>query len=107
MSLASVWTAYEIHSGDWSSDVCSSDLPRAELGNGTQLSAKASLTYEDRGRGQGQVETARGYGRHHRQVGGRFVEPYRTGGGHKQVVVARSEERRVGEEGRSRWSPDH
>ena len=21
-------TAYEIHSGDWSSDVCSSDLPR-------------------------------------------------------------------------------
>src|SRR6202162_6666386 len=56
--------------GDWSSDVCSSDLAGAHGG----------------------IQVGRAVARHRTQHGG---------------CVRRSEERRVGEEWRSRWSPHH
>src|SRR3712207_9421902 len=66
---------------DWSSDVCSSDLT---AGHGARAGGAAGVRGR-RGRGAG---GARGGGLH-RGVGGR------------------SEERRVGKECRSRWSPYH
>src|SRR3712207_8299445 len=75
---------------DWSSDVCSSDLSgadeRAGIGAGVSLQAR-------------RVMAAR---RHPRYAGGRA--------GAEGLCTARSprsEERRVGEECRSRWSPYH
>src|SRR5438876_4264820 len=59
--------------GDWSSDVCSSDLP---FGCATRKQATDSLS----------VETSSRFNR-------------------KRPVSARSEERRVGKECRSRWAP--
>ena len=71
-------TAYEIGTGDWSSDVCSSDL--ATLLVRQLLDALLALNPPD-------IDRAR------------------------QALVAieeiRSEERRVGKECRSRWSPYH
>src|SRR2546426_12647809 len=80
--------------GDWSSDVCSSDL--AVFTRRVLLDAA-------------------------RPRGGRAQHPPREDGDHLALVVGgpveivggidagrgRSEERRGGEEGRSRWSPDH
>src|SRR5256885_6957751 len=78
--------------GDWSSDVCSSDLyPTSAVlvANWVPL-------------------TARGTASSLVAVGGRvggFVSPILTG--LLIVLLARSEERRVGKECRSRWSPYH
>ena len=71
-------TAYEIRNCDWSSDVCSSDLRRARL----QLLRR---------------EHARGWA----VASGLVVRQCSV------VSVPRSEERRVGKECRSRWSPYH
>ena len=71
-------TAYEIGTGDWSSDVCSSDLlPQRELVSIKSVDAAATRNglYKNRALPQ-------------REMG-------------------RSEERRVGKECRSRWSPYH
>src|SRR5256885_11385716 len=79
--------------GDWSSDVCSSDLPR-------QIVFVGRIGLEGHIDGwyvQPLLPTPRAYG-------GAVVRDERAvafGG------VARSEERRVGKEGRSRWSPYH
>src|SRR5688572_33148569 len=75
---------------DWSSDVCSSDLGedgwqdywRRLLTNGARIVSGWSDAYEVDFSGGG-------------------------GGGDRPVVVSRSEERRVGKECRSRWSPYH
>ena len=67
---------------DWSSDVCSSDLPRERPG---------SKSRERRRRDLRRLHDARGGVRS--RVGRRST--------------ARSEERRVGKECRSRWSPYH
>src|SRR5260370_12775783 len=82
---------------DWSSDVCSSDLPIPKLEHAAfqDRSLRRMLEFRDR-----------------RQAGIVFVS-------HNLAAVelmcqravwldhGRSEERRVGEEGRSRWAADH
>ena len=70
--------AYEIRNCDWSSDVCSSDLGEIDEDE------------EEGGRGGGEGVAE-----------GRVWEVW---GG---AVGGRSEERRVGKECRSRWSPYH
>ena len=60
-------TAYAIHRGDWSSDVCSSDLISADIVSQITQGSKLQMFFKD----------------------------------------SRSEERRVGKECRSRWSPYH
>src|SRR5205807_3443924 len=95
--------------GDWSSDVCSSDLagdarvgtakrPRLDDPRRTELPQlpgrvrrrRRALPYagRDRGRIVGRDGTA---------------DPPRPGGG--RPLLGRSEERRVGKEGRTRWVP--
>src|SRR2546428_4250102 len=94
-------TAYEI-TRDWSSDVCSSDLQHPEHEGGDQHDGRTPG-------GQGQVERVTDGGAHVAtcvpQGGQPVSQPRRTGGQVGQG--ARSEERRVGKECRSRWSPDH
>src|SRR3546814_1602568 len=108
-------TAYEMRISDWSSDVCSSDLPRSGHG----LPAVQSLPAYD---GPRQLHTGADLGAQDAEGGGRQAgdevpracQDSRTG---KQVPrptlrwPARSEERRVGKECvgtcRSRWSPYH
>src|SRR5256885_16659088 len=77
--------------GDWSSDVCSSDLPVLV---GAQ---KAPPTFGIR---HG-IDRAIPGGRHRIGKGNRWTD-WRGA-----LPARRSEERRVGEEGRSRWSPYH
>src|SRR2546427_12842991 len=72
---------------DWSSDVCSSDLDTMRLVNGEQVHVPL-------------LQIGQKPGKH--QPLRRDVEQAELA-----VVDARSEERRVGEECRSRWSPYH
>src|SRR3712207_7321788 len=77
---------------DWSSDVCSSDLVsgayQAEVFRGAfQVVSR------------GEIEAARSVGMHRWLMFRRIIAP--------QVLRYRSEERRVGKECRSRWSPYH
>src|SRR3546814_2563425 len=95
-------TAYEMRISDWSSDVCSSDLPGAqglvEHGLAQRQLPRVRRLHADRrlrGRAQEASRSDReGHGRDHVRGGG-----------------SRSEERRVGKECvstcRSRWSPYH
>ncbi len=69
-------TAYEMQFGDWSSDVCSSDLAHSLL---MPLDRPMAL-----------VENA--------------LQEIKMLG---EEILGRSEERRVGKECRSRWSPYH
>ena len=71
-------TAYEIGTGDWSSDVCSSDLARVNLSR-KRVAISA--------------------------VPGLDPAPWITA--LTDIGFERSEERRVGKECRSRWSPYH
>src|SRR3546814_11581483 len=102
-------TAYEMRISDWSSDVCSSDLPFRR-----QLPAQILQCLLDVGAGQGRggLAIARQPGLEHPAmlVIGAFV----AAGGLQvlaHVALGRSEERRVGKECvstcRSRWSPYH
>src|SRR5256885_12059018 len=82
--------------GDWSSDVCSSDLSQAGRAERLAVATVAAL------RGAGMAASLQSVAaldaeqlRHHRRV--LFVAS----------TFGRSEERRVGKECRSRWSPDH
>src|SRR2546430_17162483 len=83
---------------DWSSDVCSSDLkPRRPPSGGSA--------------GNGGVRSCGRFDGISRAIG-RCVKTPGTISGEFDAVATeenllRSEERRVGEEGRSRWSPDH
>src|SRR3546814_8930500 len=88
-------TAYEMRISDWSSDVCSSDLPGSPPSRGHSES-KAGLTalfLAVRFQVKHRIVAALG---HQAEPAGDFL---------------RSEERRVGKEWvstcRSRWSPDH
>src|SRR5688572_33281926 len=76
---------------DWSSDVCSSDLRLA----GKRLLVDTVLVYVAKpGLGQ--------------PVGDRGLPPGRDAGRNRRGArVPRSEERRVGKECRSRWTPYH
>src|SRR5256885_12706562 len=82
--------------GDWSSDVCSSDLVRA-------LEPPTVVLDDDvpGPEARGFCRAALGDRRDERAVGARETEALRQIGRH------RSEERRVGKECRSRWSPYH
>src|SRR5256885_8476437 len=80
--------------GDWSSDVCSSDLTR-----GHYPAPLAALEVMEYGMSHG-VE--RGLAR---EVDA--VAPLILGDVAQNLVRLRSEERRVGKECRSRWSPYH
>src|SRR5690348_18433699 len=77
--------------GDWSSDVCSSDLWRRCLAPGVE------------GRHTGQFVEAV-IELHRIEVGKIKLEHFR---GRELLGIERSEERRVGKECRSRWSPYH
>src|SRR5256885_3705689 len=80
--------------GDWSSDVCSSDLASSRLAFSIAICGSGRA-------GAGGVTGA---------IGSGFLTAAGGGGGVTGVSTARgarSGERRVGEEGRSRWAPDH
>src|SRR3546814_4886721 len=94
-------TAYEMRISDWSSDVCSSDLP--DVGG-------------DRGRGgpvrqRKAAQRCGGIGGAGQSAGAATGDAGRGGIGFLQPGHHRSEERRVGKECvstcRSRWSPYH
>src|SRR3546814_11414746 len=82
-------TAYEMRISDWSSDVCSSDLPDPDLD-----AVRAGIDQCARRLGRGDVA-----GNDLHRIG-QLLDP-----------LDRSEARRVGKEGvstcRSRWSPYH
>src|SRR2546430_3932733 len=82
---------------DWSSDVCSSDLPFRfpKIGSGPAEGVKVV-------RDGGSYTVTR-------ELGGTRIEVKVKGGevGEVRVSGVRSEERRVGKECRSRWSPYH
>src|SRR3546814_5271401 len=94
-------TAYEMRISDWSSDVCSSDLLRHQLGGGRGIAVEPGKEAPLRiKRDLAPVELeAHGPRRH------RAEDPAALG----QLAAQRSEERRVGKECvstcRSRWSP--
>src|SRR3712207_9017038 len=80
---------------DWSSDVCSSDLPLAGVADRL---VEAGLGQPDRPGRDGQATVLDG-GERHPQALALLAD---------QVLARdRSEERRVGKECRSRWSPYH
>src|SRR2546422_4266617 len=86
-------------SRDWSSDVCSSDLaPTVQVGQTAQLTA----TPRDAGGNPltGRVITWQSSNGAVAMVNGSGLVT-------AVAVGSRSEERRVGKEGRSRWSPYH
>src|SRR5256885_15008671 len=74
--------------GDWSSDVCSSDLGQ-----------RRDQLRQQRATGPGGPAALRRHVRRPRIAAG--------AGGLGGLRQRRSEERRVGEEGRTRWAPDH
>src|SRR3546814_4531751 len=97
-------TAYEMRISDWSSDVCSSDLP-AVLSRGPLRGPGRGLAADRRHSGGATGNAGRGLlCRRRRQDPG-------ARGDHGEQGQDRSEERRVGKECvstcRSRWSPYH
>src|SRR5256885_2447548 len=82
--------------GDWSSDVCSSDLPRSKTSIEDQGRLNSTRISESRTT-LGTQTTARPGGAPHG-----VMVPRRAA-----IYSQRSEERRVGKECRSRWSPYH
>src|SRR5258707_7736491 len=77
---------------DWSSDVCSSDLARAQLAFGRDFFVPATLEH-----GAASAPKQCGEGIQLVENGSEFASDF----------PLRSEERRVGKECRSRWSPYH
>src|SRR3546814_8380935 len=101
-------TAYEMRISDWSSDVCSSDLPRSTTrmpASGSIFRFLSNIAQSDPGGRQ--CGSLRGLYRRWRRL--------RLGGAPRRETHLnrgdRSEERRVGKECvstcRSRWSPYH
>src|SRR2546430_10109752 len=81
---------------DWSSDVCSSDLAQTTRGCEPGLLAAGQPVYAAES-----VPLSRN------RVSPRGAPARRAHAVLPQVTMARSEERRVGKECRSRWSPYH
>ena len=96
-------TAYEIGTGDWSSDVCSSDLNFSYDGNGNLVALSlpngnvVSMTYDPLDRVSAITD----------RIGAVYNFSYDKNSNRTEAVDGRSEERRVGKECRSRWSPYH
>src|SRR3546814_15393965 len=91
-------TAYEMRISDWSSDVCSSDLP-APAADPARIAGRAA----PQAGGRKTIVTAKWWD----AKGPRTIELGAKG----QAELTRTEERRVGKECvstcRSRWSPYH
>src|SRR3546814_8861320 len=106
-------TAYEMRISDWSSDVCSSDLP--SLGEETGAQACSSAAHADASRIIFfMVRSYEPYGTDQKRHSTSVVwtdQAKRGAEGFKILLEGRSEERRVGKECvskcRSRWSPNH
>src|SRR5690348_18348613 len=80
--------------GDWTSDVCSSDLTAIGLNQSTIVASGKTFTVQ----GITLVKT----------TANAAFQVQNTGGTETLTVdTSRSEERRVGKECRSRWSPDN
>src|SRR3546814_1896256 len=102
-------TAYELRIGDWSSDVCSSDLPSCKESKKTRKSwtnrSSTRRTKSWKRQTSASASTACTYdpNRSHRREHG--------ASSHKGWGTSRTEERRGGTEWvrtcRSRWSPYH
>src|SRR3546814_18208641 len=93
-------TAYDVRISDWSSDVCSSDLPALNV-SGTASNSTSSKMLMNRKPSRNASTADRV-----------CAQPYSSGPLSSAASVARrSEERRVGKECvstcRSRWSPSH
>src|SRR5256885_12552334 len=87
--------------GDWSSDVCSSDL----TGEPGGAPVKSGVPLTDLGAGLfALVGILAAVEPRHRTGAGQQIDTSLVDAG---VALSRSEERRVGKECRSRWSPDH
>src|SRR5256884_7359676 len=82
-------------SRDWSSDVCSSDLLASSLHGTPATSARNVMEHPEQ-------EVATGL-----QTPETAAEPQAPPAPRPQAPSGRSEERRVGKECRSRWSPYH
>src|SRR5260370_6655850 len=82
---------------DWSSDVCSSDLSAVVTGTGIATTSSVSISPASLNFGT-VIEGA--------TVAPKTIQVMNSGTGALHVS-ARSEERRVGKECRSRWSPYH
>src|SRR3546814_1508221 len=105
-------TAYEMRISDWSSDVCSSDLPAdQDLREGGDREDDGG---EDADAGRGRGHAGQAFVEHLGQRNRRRLEDQAAE--HRRQRddgedADRSEERRVGKEGvstcRSRWSPYH
>src|SRR3546814_2953479 len=94
-------TAYEMRISDWSSDVCSSDLPVGQrVGRLVAGPGGEDVAQETGGQRRERID---------RNI--RIVRRAIDGVDHRDQALARSEERRVGKECvstcRSRWSPYH
>src|SRR3546814_1272545 len=91
-------TAYEMRISDWSSDVCSSDLPQRRTALPRRLEGAGDGIARDLFGQRGRIDDHR-------------VRAAGFGDQRRDRAVARSEERRVGKECvstcRSRWSPYH
>src|SRR5256885_10547258 len=84
--------------GDWSSDVCSSDLPRGEPTHEANIHERLGMAMS--------VDDHPALPSLKRQRV-RFVREQGVDELFEEQTAARSEERRVGKECRSRWSPYH
>src|SRR3546814_10443772 len=96
-------TAYEMRISDWSSDVCSSDLPKRYRNEHGQLMEHAPFCERD-------MKLPRNLETHDEQGDFKIVIK-KEGLMYPYTYGTRSEERRVGNECvstcRSRWSPYH
>src|SRR3546814_3044845 len=92
-------TAYEMRISDWSSDVCSSDLLRAQLMS-TAAWAQTAPAVVEAGSSVSDADNT--------SIAEIVVTAQKRV---ERLQDVRSDERRVGQEGvstvRSRWSPDH
>src|SRR3546814_9324289 len=100
-------TAYDMRISDWSSDVCSSDLPRFLYGSASR-SCSTSPASENQSRSSVQSRPGRSW----YSITTRCTDAQSEGEELRIMSYsARSEERRVGKECVStcqiRWSPDH
>src|SRR2546430_10005291 len=80
---------------DWSSDVCSSDL-RADLQRSRDLAARRVISKAEQDASESKFNRLKA-----------VVDQMSSMISKKEVHAPRSEERRVGKECRSRWSPYH
>src|SRR2546430_7181966 len=85
---------------DWSSDVCSSDLELRSLDAHIGAAAHDAEVLGQRGFGEMQAQPRRDRMRHRYMRDEALAEE-------RALALVRSEERRVGKECRSRWSPYH